>query len=345
MKIARIYRLLRLITMLQGKRTYTAQELADDLDVSRRTVFRDLNVLEMAHVPYYFHSDTGGYRIDPQFFLPPVNLTLTEALAMLGLTGRLRSSANFPLQAEAARAAVKLESILPEQIGRYVGSVLEKMTVQWTPVSRHAGGDQTFDELARALVDKCICRITYQSFYEGRVIQTAIRPLRLVFVERAWYVIAYSQQHSEVRTFKLVRIRELTVTKRHFTEPKDLDLGTYFGDAWRMIPEGKLWPIHLRFEKLVAGNVAEVQWHHSQQVTWNRDGSMEFHATVDGLGEITWWLLGYGDQVTVIDPPELRQRVTAVVEGVLARYRSEGSPDRSTKRAAAKRRNAGRAGP
>ena len=65
MKIARIYRLLRLITMLQGKRTYTAQELADDLDVSRRTVFRDLNVLEMAHVPYYFHSDTGGYRIDP----------------------------------------------------------------------------------------------------------------------------------------------------------------------------------------------------------------------------------------------------------------------------------------
>jgi len=46
----------------------------------------------------------------------------------------------------------------------------------------------------------------------------------------------------------------------------------------------------------VAGNVAEVLWHQTQRVEWNDDGSIEFHATVDGLGEITWWLLGYGSQ-------------------------------------------------
>ena len=59
MSISRIYRILRLITLLQSGRGYSADELAEELEVSRRTVFRDLNVLEMAHIPYY-HEAPGG---------------------------------------------------------------------------------------------------------------------------------------------------------------------------------------------------------------------------------------------------------------------------------------------
>ena len=62
MSISRIHRLLRLITMLQGGRSYTANELAEELEVSRRTIFRDLNMLEMAHIPYYYDPQKGGYR-------------------------------------------------------------------------------------------------------------------------------------------------------------------------------------------------------------------------------------------------------------------------------------------
>ncbi|MGC9455797.1 MAG: helix-turn-helix transcriptional regulator [Phycisphaerae bacterium] len=321
--MSRIYRLLRLITMLQSGRSRSARELAEELEVSRRTVFRDLNVLEMAHVPYYYDQATGGYRINDHFFLPAVNLTLSEALAVVLLAGRVRTSQQLPPLGEAARAAVKVESALPPAIRDHVGTLVEKVNFSMAPVSAHEGHDETFEQLARAIVRRLSCRLVYISFYEKRQITTTVRPLRLVFHARAWYLIAYSVAHGEIRTFKLARIRKLTVTNRTFNSPRDVDLAEYFGDAWSMIPEGRLYNVHLHFEQKVAGNVAEVRWHHSQRVQWNEDGSMEFTATVDGLGEIGWWVLGYGDQVEVVSPKRLRRWIARTARATAAKYQRE----------------------
>jgi len=325
MSVSRIYRLLELITILQGRRAYNAEELAGELEVSRRTVFRDLNMLEMARIPYYFDAESNGYRINQHFFLPPVNLTLTEALAVLVLSGRLKGGRHLPLVAEAGRASMKLEATLPRAIRRQVGSVLGRLSVSAGAISRHEGLEPLFADLVKAIARKSICRIAYISFAERRQIATDIRPLRLVFHGRAWYVIAHSSRHGENRTFKLGRIRKLTVTDRTFKEPKDADLDEHFGRAWSMIPEGKIYSVHLHFEPKVAGNVAEVTWHESQRVKWNDDGSIEFRVTVDGLGEITWWILGYGDQVEVVAPAVLRRRVAAVAERMAARYGREAN--------------------
>jgi len=323
MSISRIYRLLRLITMLQGRSGYTANDLARELEVSRRTIFRDLNMLEMAHIPYYYDAEQGGYRISGHFFLPPINLTLSEALAMLLLAGRTKGVKAMPLLSHGARAAVKLEGALPKVIRDHVGSVIDRMSISFGPVSRHEGLESMFDELSRAISARRVCRIVYISFQERRQIVTNVRPSRLVFVSRAWYLIAYSLKHRQVRTFKLARIRKCTVTKRTFPPPRSAEPDDHFGDAWQMIPEGKLYDVHLRFAPKVAGNVAEVQWHHSQKVEWNDDGSAEFHVRVDGLGEIAWWILGYGDQVEVISPPTLRKKIAATAGAVALKYRKE----------------------
>jgi proteasome accessory factor B len=308
---------------LQGRRSYTAQELARELEVSRRTIFRDLNMLELAHIPYYYDPTSGGYKINQHFFLPPINLTINEALAILMLTGRLRGASRLPLLAHGAQAAAKLESALPKAIRDHVGSVLENLSVVLGPVSKHEGLDSTFNELATAIVDKRICRLMYISFHERKQIAVNVHPLRLVFQDKAWYLIAYSPKHKEIRTFKLGRIRKLTVGSRKFSPPRDVDLEEHFGDAWSMIPEGKLYDVHLHFAPKVGGNVAEVGWHRSQKIEWNDDGSIEFRVTVDGLGEITWWILGYGDQVEVISPAALRKRVAAVAASMAKKYRKE----------------------
>ena len=65
----------------------------------------------------------------------------------------------------------------------------------------------------------------------------------------------------------------------------------------------------LRFSKKVAKNVSEVQWHCSQKTTQNPDGTLDAEFRVDGLGEISWWVLGYGDQVEVLAPATLRKRI------------------------------------
>ncbi len=314
-----------MITILQGSKRYTAGELARELEVSRRTVFRDLNMLEMAHVPYYFDSDGEGYRISQHFFLPPVNLTLPEALAVLMLAvlmlaGRLRSSQKLPLLEHAARAAVKLESVLPEAIRSHVGRVIDHVQLSLGAVSRHEGLDGTFHDLAGAIVAHNVCRMVYISFDERKQIVTDINPLRLAFLGRAWYLIAHSARHGEVRTFKLARIRKLTVTGRTFRLPPGVRQGECFGDAWSMIPEGRTYDVQIHFDPKVAGNVAEVRWHRTQKVQWNDDGSMEFRARVDGIGEIAWWVLGYGEHAEVIAPQALRHRIRQAAGEMSRRY-------------------------
>ena len=328
MNVSRVHRLLRMITLLQGGRNYSAADLARELEVSKRTVYRDLNMLELAHIPYYFDPDTGGYRISGHFFLPPINLTLTEALSMLAMTGRIEGARNVPLLGHGTRAAVKIEGSLPRSIRGYVGSVLNKMRVSLGPLADHEGLDSMFDTLGRAVVDRRICMLSYHSLHEQKTIRLTVKPLKLLFMGRAWYLIAYSKMHRETRTFKLSRIAEIAVTSRVFTKPLDVDLDGYFGNAWSMIPEGREYRVHLRFAPKVARNVSEVRWHKTQETELRPDGSLEYRATVDGLGEITWWILGYGDQVEVIAPAALRRTIVNTAKSVLSKY---GAPaeDRS----------------
>lgn len=81
-----------------------------------------------------------------------------------------------------------------------------------------------------------------------------------------------------------------------------------------MIPEGRIYHVKLRFGPKVAGNVAEVHWHSTQRITQESDGSATAEFRVDGLGEIMWWILGYGDQVEVLAPRTLRKNIRQVTE-------------------------------
>jgi len=321
MSVSRVYRLLRLITMLQSGRGYTVDELAKELEVSRRTVFRDLNMLELAHIPYYFDRRRRSYRINQHFFLSPVNLTLAEALALLVSAKRTRGSSMLPLAASSTRAAMKLESVLPHGVRDYLGTVMDQVAIVPAPSARQRGLDAVFDRLVSAVAGRKVCRIVYISFYERKQITLKVEPLRLLFVSRAWYLIGYSRMHRQRRTFKIGRIRKLTVLDETFDPSVHETSQREFGDAWSMIPEGKTHDVHLRFLPKVAGNVAEVNWHHSQQVDWRADGSIDFRARVDGLGEILWWILGYGDQVKVIAPRVLARQVAGMARRVVAQYR------------------------
>jgi len=91
----------------------------------------------------------------------------------------------------------------------------------------------------------------------------------------------------------------------------------YLGRAWAMIPEGRIYNIKLRFLPKVPENVTEVQWHTTQKVARNSDGSATVEFRVNGPGEITWWILGYGDQVQVLAPKALRNKVLQAAKNMI----------------------------
>jgi len=314
MKLSRISRIVQLLSVLQSGQCYSPDELVKVMGVSRRTVFRDLNELTAIGVPYYFDAGAGGYRIDPDFFLPSIDLTLQEALSLLMLVYKDRNHLPPTLKRSALLAGLKIENNLPAEIKRYCAATLEHISVQPIPLSTGAGGgaDRIFWHLQRAVERKQKVSIVYRSIFDGGTIKTILSPHHLMFKSRAWYIVGKSSLHNEIRTFKLSRIETMEMLSRFFPRKRTFDIEDYLGSAWSMIPEGKLYNIKLKFTPRVARNVSEVQWHKSQKTKFEEDGSLVAEFRVDGIGEITWWILGYGDQVQVLAPKALRQRIAKV---------------------------------
>lgn len=324
---SRIARLLRLLEVLQSEDASNVDDLARECGVSRRTVFRDLNALRGAGVPIQFDEPTGSYTLASAAVLPTTNLTISEALALLVVCRRLgRRETGLPFQHPAYRAALKVVSGMPEAVREYVEDVENAIAIELDPLNPLPDSIETYERLVEAIRLGRRVQVVYGSLTrsEGEI-ETSIAPYRLVFRRRSWYVVGHSDRHDEVRTFNIGRIKEIEPTADAYEVPSDFSLKRHFGNAWGMIrrPE-ETYAVHVRFQPLVAHNVAEVRWHHTQQVHWNDDGSLDFRATVEGIDEIRWWILGYGEQAEVLAPTVLRDEIRRQAEAMLERYAEDG---------------------
>ena len=122
-------------------------------------------------------------------------------------------------------------------------------------------------------------------------------------------MIGHSEGAQAVRTFKIERMAQCRLLEEHFVVDEPFSLAEYFGNAWQMIRGDERSHVKLKFTPKVASNVEEVLWHRTQQTTRCDDDSLIFEVDVDGINELSWWILGYGDQVEVLEPPELRELI------------------------------------
>jgi proteasome accessory factor B len=320
MEVGRLHRVLKLITLLQGRRYQNANELAVDCGVSRRTVYRDLNMIEKAGIPFFYDRQTGGYQIHEAGFLPPINFSLDEALAIVLLASELGRSGRLPLFQPARDAAAKIESTLPLGMRAALGRIVPNMAVRTGPTARHNALRDIYAAAQQAIAHGESLDAVYISFHDQGQIRTQIAPYWLLFSERAWYLIGHSSKHKAIRTFKLGRLKSLKPTGQAFKMPANLTLERHLGKAWRIMRGDTTYEVEVRFSPLISPNVAEVNWHSTQRVRWDDDGRVYLSVSVDGLDEIVWWVLGYGPEAEVLQPPELRQRVTAKAREMLELY-------------------------
>ncbi len=324
MKSPRLQRVLRLVNLLQSGKAYNTARLAKACGVSRRTIFRDLELLRESGFEVLYDPEQGCYRLPDAQLLPPTNFSLQEVLALLALCYELGDQHGLPLMHAAQTAALKLESALPERLRREVANMAQAVHIRLDATNPLPQQQDVFQQLLTALSKRRAVRIQYDSVADHRVISTRLHPYRVFFSRRSWYCVGRSSLHRAVRTFNLGRIRRLELLEDRYQIPSGFSLRRYFRNAWHMIPEpGPDAQVHLRFKPLVARNVAEVRWHPTQRCHFNEDGSLEFWVQVSGLWEISWWVMGYGDQVEVLHPPELRQMVLKRAENLLRQYRQQ----------------------
>lgn len=319
----RIRRLLRIVAILHSGRLVNAPDLARECEVSRRTIFRDIENLRDSGLLISYDEKKQTYQFESSQFLIPTDLTAEEILALLVLCQDYADSeTGIPHLAPARMAAFKLASRLPSEVRQSFGELLDLHHLQLPPLAKPDETNQIYDQIQTALKTQHPLQVEYNSFADQDVIRTRLNPYALYFGNRSWYVIGHASLFRQVRTFHLKRFQKAELLiRQNYKIPARFSLENYFGNAWQMIREtSQKHEVIVRFGRKVAGNVAEVHWHKTQQIEKNADGTIDFRVEVEGLNEICWWILGYGNQAYVVQPLELRNMIVKHAQRMIEQY-------------------------
>jgi predicted DNA-binding transcriptional regulator YafY len=318
----RLARLLSVASILysrgSGENGVAVSEIAKLTGMTTRTVYRDINALDEELGVPVFQAGRGRYGIDHKFFLPPLRLSVPEAIVLF-LASRLIARWSDQYDASVVSAFTKLADTLPQPIARHVAASMLSIGAADPnePFSR------SFSAVARGWAEGRVVEIDYDPGTappkRARVHPYFLEPDAAL---RSVYLIAHDEAAGSMRTYKVERIRSATVTQDRYEIPDDFDPDTWLANSWGIWSPDSTPPVHvrLRFEADVAHRVREAVWHRSQELTELPEGRVELAVTVNGIVEIRPWILSWGESVEVLEPPELRDAIAASVRGAAARY-------------------------
>lgn len=324
MSYTRISRLLEILTLVQSRRGLKADTLAEACGVDKRTIFRDLKALQDAGVPVHHDQNSDGYSVQGDFFLPPVHLSMEEALALAVLCEDLAEEGRIPCLRAAIRALTKVRSQLPQDIRDDLDRMAERIAIRTSNTAGDDDAHDVFQRMQQAIASSTALRCQYESPSDPEAQeQFLFEPYSLFFSIRAWYAIGFHHGRSEVRNLKLSRFVAVEPTDHHYAVPGTFDIDDHLGNAWRMIRGDDAHQVEILFEPEFADNIAETNWHRTQRIDYCDDGRILFRCTVDGLDEIVWWVLSMGPMCRVLKPAPLAERVRELAEKTAAVYRGD----------------------
>lgn len=318
-------RLLAILMLLQSRGQLSAGELAERLEVSRRTIYRDIEALSAAGVPVYAERGrNGGCALLPGYRTDMTGLSTDEARALFVFTGR--GDASTPGLEPALRSALrKLMAALPAGQQPDVDHAMQRVVVD----SRRWGGRDHEDNPALPVIEDAVWRdrrieIRYRHGRDGRPATYGLDPYGLVQKANVWYLIA--ADNGQPKMFRVSRVLEATVLDEAADRPAGLDLDKLWHQLrsrFEARGDGLDARLLVRAERLdrVLGIVRGQLMDEPTVRPARPDGWCEVSARFRGVLPARGVLLGFGADVVVLSPAELRKDMIATAEAVVSAYR------------------------
>lgn len=304
-------RLLTLLSLMQGRRDWPGAELAERLEVSTRTIRRDVERLRGLGYPVEsLTGPAGGYRLRAGTAMPPLLLDDDEAVAIaIGLSTAARTSV-AGIEETALRALVKLEQVLPARLRRRV-SALGSATIA-PPVGGPTVDPQELTIVAAACRDSECLRFGYQN-REGVQSRRLVEPHAVVNLGRRWYLVAWDRGRDDWRTFRLDRLNRPSVTGVRFPTRKlpARDPAAYVERSIAAAPsrfEARL-TLHAAAEEVISA----VPFH-SGTITPIDSHSCEYRTGEDNLRWLALRVAMLGVDFELHEPPELSAHLQALAD-------------------------------
>ncbi|GAA5180899.1 WYL domain-containing protein [Rugosimonospora acidiphila] len=327
----RASRLLSTLLLLQARGRLTAQQLADELEVSVRTVYRDMESLAAAGVPLYGDSGhDGGYRLVDGYRTRLTGLTRDEAQALF-LTGLPGAAADLGLGTVLATAQLKLLAALPDELRDRAGALRQRFhldTSGW-----YAAADPTphLAAVVEAVWHQHRVRIRYRRWKAPQEVTRTLTPYGVVLKAGRWYLVA--GQPESVHTYRVSQILRIRVLEDHFDRPPGFDLAAHWAcyldefDARRYQGEAvlRLSPeILRRLPDLM--EPALVRAARDSAGPPGPDGRVQVVIPIESVTHAAGTVLRLGADAEVLAPAELRALIAQTVTALAETYRGAPGP-------------------
>ncbi len=312
-------RMLRIHEALQAENALSRQQLASDLEVTTKTVQRDIDFMrDQMGLPIGYVKGTGFRYTEEVTQFPSIQITEGELVALCIARRALESyrGTNF-------------EPALRSAFHKLTAELRDELSFNWTDLDdafsfRAMGFEAVTDLVIFETVTAAVLSRAELSFIyckpAGRGEETrTVRPLHVRCEDNAWYLFAYDLARKAIRTFALTRMRELHHTGTTFELKEPFRPEEHLQHGFGIFGGSKAEQVRLRFSAATAQLVRERRWHRSQNLTEGADGSVELTLQVAITPEVERWVLGWGADVEVLGPAGLRERIAEVAMQVARR--------------------------
>lgn len=314
-------RVLFLHDRLGGARRLTAMGLARELEVSDRTIKRDIEFMRELGAPIEWEPSTGTYFYSrPCDLLPLLRLEADEALALVLASQTFSAWRGSPLGRALTAALGKIAGVVGGAVSLPVSEVRELVS---HPGEEADGAEEHrfFGVLIEAIRRRREVRAAYRKPRPGaRAEERVLHPLHLAFLDHRWMLVAHDPQQGGRRNFVLGRFANVEPTGVLFTPPVGFDLSAYLrGSLGRFTGEGE-HEVRVALDAIAAPYVRERPWHPSQVATERADGGIEVTLRLNNLIDVERRVLACGAHAEVLAPPELRSAVGEAALATAGRY-------------------------
>ncbi len=320
-------RLISLLILLQTKGQMTAQELSERLEVSTRTIYRDLDALSAAGVPVYAERGPHGgcalmegYRTN----LTGLKEEEVQALFMLTVPGLLE---DLGKDKASESALLKLTATLPQPFQHSADLVRQRIHLDSAPWFQPEEATPHLATVQQALWQQQRLRITYRRA-DGAWIQQLIDPYGLVAKAGVWYLVANVHQR-KLRVYRISRIEEAAITNSHFECPPTFNVADFWSD-WVAKFEKSLerYPVTLRvwpkgFPTLVQSFGDSVRRKLAEAKIATDDGSCLLTFTFESQEAACRQIIGLGTAVKIVEPQELCHKIIEMAQHLLIHHAKE----------------------
>lgn len=310
-------RLLAILLLLQNHERLTSKELAEKLEVSERTIHRDMDALSGSGVPVYAERGAGGGWALAEGYRSNLTGLKIEELHSLLLASPPASLHDLGLGSGFEAALAKLLSALPKTMQQSANHVRQRLHIDGAGWHQSTETFPALSTVQEAVWQERKLLIRYQR--DDTVVERMIHPLGLVAKRSVWYLVAAVD--ADMRTYRISRLLTAQMLEESFVRPPDFDLPSYWETSTRdfkaalprypaqlLVKEQLLPRLELeRYMKIASTKPGANGW---------MEAAVEFH-TLESACEL---VLGYGAHIQVIEPEELRTKVIVEAQAILRLY-------------------------